>query len=206
MIIRSVAGACRPLACALSVLYPQCSSLGRCVRGRALLLRSHCVPWKPRFLPLIFSMALGLILCRLFTARDCASWSSSSVSSSCTLLERKLILRQMLLGFPSLACLTSRLRSQPRGMRATGRALGSRCAVSVSCHVWVKGVGGRRLRGDASRLRGDGTMAPETGKGCWLVFRRLCDEAWDSALSQSSTSGADVMMFSVPAWCLFTTQ
>lgn len=96
-------------------------------------------------------MALGLMCCRLLTARDRASCSSSSpCSGGGTPRARRLIRRHIFFSFPSPNLLISCFRSHPRGTLATGSALGSRKEASVSSHVCWKGAGCARLRGEGA--------------------------------------------------------
>jgi hypothetical protein len=128
------------------------------VLGNTLFLRSQRVALNARFLPpsllVDFSMAFGLMCCRLLTGLERASYSSSS-SASCgasSVRDLRLNLRQIFFSFPSPTLFTSFFLSHPRGILVTGRALGSRNAASVSFQVLLNVVVG------VARLRGVKTM------------------------------------------------
>jgi len=124
------------------------------VLGRTLFLRSQRVALNARFLPpsllVDFSIAFGLMCCRLFTGLERASRSSSS-SASCgvsSARDLRLNLRQIFFSFPSPTLFTSCFLSHPRGILETGSAFGSRNAALVSFQVLSNvAVGAARLRG-----------------------------------------------------------
>jgi len=162
----SVVGAARFPGVAL--VYYKVSHASEGLLGSTLFLRSQRVALKARFLPLslpaVFSMALGLMCWRLLTALERASCSSSSSASSCVVLslrDLRLNLRQIFFSFPWPTLLTSCLRSQPRGILASGSVLGSKNAASVSSQVVLKVV--VVVVVGAARLRGEGTMTSTVG-------------------------------------------
>jgi hypothetical protein len=141
--------------------------------GRTLFLLSQRVALNARFLPLslwvVFSMALGLMCCCFLTARDRASCSSSLCSSAASeARDLRLNLRQIFFSLSSPDFFVSCLRSHPRGILATGRALGSSSAASVSSHVWLKDARGTRLRGEGTMARGRPVMMSRNVK-CYIV-------------------------------------
>jgi hypothetical protein len=180
-----------------------------CLLGSTLFLRSHRVVLNARFLPLIFeavfSIALGLRCCRFLTALDRASCSSSSstpvVSSARDL---RPTLRQI---FFSSVFFVSCLRSQPRGILATGSEPGSREAVSVSFHVCANGARGARLRGEGTisndrwvrMLRGKRYYTGANMRTGWRreissvecrvssVVGRACRARWQAAATTTNT-------------------
>ena len=115
-------------------------------------------------------MAFGLMCCCFFTALERASCSSSSDSSVVSAArDLRLNRRQIFFSRPSSVFLISCLRSHPRGILAIGREFGSRCAVSVSSHVWWKDARVARLRGEGT-MAGDGRVRMLEYMICYIIM------------------------------------
>lgn len=154
------------------------------IRGRTLFRRSQRVALNARFLLVVFSMAFGLRCCSFLTALDRASGSSSSSSAGLEARDLRSKRRQIFFSFPSPSFFTSFLRSQARGILASGRVFGSRNAASLWAHVWSKPA----ACAGWARLRGEGTMAA-TGYIMLRLTISICRHTIQGPISVAGTAG-----------------